>query len=215
MVYHLGLWFVKGIQLSDLSDCFRTCCILYSFIKLVLSIFINNKWSMNFWWCFTFDRAPNMHCLPLLLMLSLSYGCQSCFPDEVVTLLKPCWAPLNHFSSFSPRSDLSLFMGSPRLQVQLHIKVALTTLFLIGWDEGVMTMQVGEVARIQVYSWDVKLAWLPECVCFTLPAHFICTATLKCCYSWQFSLDGSNLFKNKKSMLLLWILGLLQCIFAW
>jgi len=59
---------------------------------------------------------------------------------------------LNHFSSFSPRSDLSLFMGSARLQVQFHIKVALTALFLIGWDEGVMTMQVGEVARIQVYS---------------------------------------------------------------
>ena len=73
------------------------------------------------------------------------------FLDEIVTLLKPCWAPLNHFSSFSPRSDLSLFMGSPRL-VQFHIKVALTTSFFIGWDEGVMTMQVGEVARIQVYS---------------------------------------------------------------
>jgi len=110
------------------------------------------------------------------------------FLDEVVTLLKPCWASLSHFSSFSPRSDLSLFMGSPRLQVQFHIKVALTALFLIGWDEGVMTMQVGEVARIQVYSWDVKLAWLPEFVCFTLPAYFICTVTLKCCYSWQFSL---------------------------
>jgi FKBP-type peptidyl-prolyl cis-trans isomerase len=27
----------------------------------------------------------------------------------------------------------------------------------IGWDEGVMTMQVGEVARIQVFSSDVKL----------------------------------------------------------
>ena len=114
-----------------------------------------------------------MHCLPLLLMLSLSYGCQSCFPDEVVTLLKPCWAPLNHFSSFSPRSDLSLFMGSPRLPVQFHItsqnftglqkswsisqvsppiNVVLTVLFLTGWDEGVMTMQVGEVARIQVCS---------------------------------------------------------------
>ena len=92
-----------------------------------------------------------MHCLPLLLMFSLSYGCQSCFSDEVVTLLKPCWASLSHFSSFSPRSDLSLFMGSPRL-VQFHIKVALTALFLIGWDEGVMTMQVGEVARIQVCS---------------------------------------------------------------
>jgi len=191
MVHHLGLWFVKGIQLSDLSDCFRTCCILYSFIKLVLSIFINNKWSMDFWWCFTFDRAPNMHCLPLLLIFSLSYGCQSCFPWWSSNSFEG-WSSVGHlwtiFSYFSPRSDLSLFMGSPRLQVQFHIKVALTTLFLIGWDEGVMTMQVGEVARIQVYSWDVKLAWLPEFVCSTLPAYFICTATLKCCYSWQFSL---------------------------
>ena len=186
-------------------------CILSSnlYIRYLL---INAAWTY-FWWCFTCDRAPNLHCLPLLLMFSLSYGCQSCFPWSSNSL-EALLGSLNHFSSFSPRSDLSLFMGSARLQVQFHIKVALTALFLIGWDEGVMTMQVGEVARIQVYSWDVKLAWLPECVCFTLPAHFICTATLKCCYSWQFSLDGSNLFKNK-ACFYCGFLGLLQCIFAW
>jgi len=148
---------------------FVVYCILLSNLYFQYLLIINGAWTY-FWWCFTCDRAPNLHCLPLLLMFSLSYGCQSCFPWWSSNSLEALLGSLNHFSSFSPRSDLSLFMGSPRLQVQFHIKVALTALFLIGWDEGVMTMQVGEVARIQVYSWDVKLAWLPECVCFTLPA---------------------------------------------
>ena len=150
---------------------FVVYCILLSNLYFWYLLIINGAWTY-FWWCFTCDRAPNLHCLPLLLMFSLSYGCQSCFPWWSSNSFEG-WSSVGHlwtiFSYFSPRSDLSLFMGSPRL-VQFHIKVALTALFLIGWDEGVMTMQVGEVARIQVYFWDVKLAWLPECVCFTLPA---------------------------------------------
>jgi len=42
--------------------------------------------------------------------------------------------------------------GFARLEIKW---VALITLFFIGWDEGAMTMQVGEVARIRVVSLDM------------------------------------------------------------